>query len=84
MCVHNDESYKPGTTWNEDICTECSCPLEPNSIGEFEAKCTSVSCGRCSSGYTYVPVPGACCGDCVPTTCHYDGVEHTVSNDTQE
>jgi len=78
MCVHNDESYKPGTTWNEDVCTECSCPLEPNSNGEFEAKCTSVSCGRCSSGYTYVPVPGACCGDCVPTTCHYDGVEHTV------
>jgi len=78
MCVHNDESHKPGSKWNEDICTECSCSLEPNNDGEFEAKCTSVSCGRCSSGYTYVPVPGACCGDCVPTTCHYDGVEHTV------
>lgn len=79
MCVHNSETHAPASTWFEDICTECTCSAAPNSLGEYETECTAIQCGRCSSGYAYVPVPGECCGDCVPITCHYDGHEHTVS-----
>jgi len=68
----------PGTTWDEDVCLECTCSATPNADGEYTSECTSIQCGKCSEGYTYVPVPGECCGDCVPITCHYDGVQHSV------
>merc|ERR1739838_857223 len=78
MCVHNGETHEPATKWFEDVCTECTCSESANFKGEYETECTAIECGKCSSGYAYVPVPGACCGDCVPVTCHYDGSEHTV------
>lgn len=77
-CVHNGETHEPSSSWFEDVCTECTCSDQPNDSGEYESQCTAIACGRCSSGYTYVPVPGACCGDCVPVTCHHEGQEHTV------
>merc|ERR1739838_748964 len=78
MCVHNGDTHEPSSTWFEDVCTECTCSSSANSNGEYETECTAKECGKCSSGYAYVPVPGACCGDCVPVTCHHDGSEHTV------
>uniref|UniRef100_H2Y4W6 von Willebrand factor n=1 Tax=Ciona savignyi TaxID=51511 RepID=H2Y4W6_CIOSA len=77
-CVYNAEEHAPGSTWQEDICLECCCPAYPNAAGEYVAECTNIQCGKCSSGYTYVPIPGACCGDCVPITCHYEGTQHSV------
>lgn len=78
-CLYNGEKHEPSSTWMEDVCVECSCPASPNLNGEYEAECTAIECGKCSSGYTYVPVPGACCGDCVPITCHYEGTQYSVS-----
>uniref|UniRef100_F6TIX8 CTCK domain-containing protein n=1 Tax=Ciona intestinalis TaxID=7719 RepID=F6TIX8_CIOIN len=72
-CVYLGETHAPGVTWMEDICTECSCSSTPNSLGEFESTCSAIKCGSCSSGYTYVPVAGQCCGDCVQTVCHNEG-----------
>jgi hypothetical protein len=77
-CIYMGDVHMPGTTWDEDVCVECTCSATPNADGEYTSSCTSIQCGKCSSGYTYVPVPGECCGDCVPITCHYDGVEHSV------
>uniref|UniRef100_H2Y887 von Willebrand factor n=1 Tax=Ciona savignyi TaxID=51511 RepID=H2Y887_CIOSA len=72
-CVHLGETHEPGLTWMEDVCTECSCSTSPNSLGEYETTCSMIKCGTCSSGYTYVPVAGQCCGDCVQTVCHHEG-----------
>merc|ERR1739838_1262036 len=77
-CVYNGDVHVPGVTWDEDVCLECTCSATPNADGEYVSECTSIQCGKCSSGYTWVPVPGECCGDCVPITCHYDGIEHSV------
>jgi len=77
-CVYQGDIHMPGTTWDEDVCLECTCSATPNADGEYTSECTSIQCGKCSEGYTYVPVPGECCGDCVPITCHYDGVQHSV------
>uniref|UniRef100_F6W680 CTCK domain-containing protein n=1 Tax=Ciona intestinalis TaxID=7719 RepID=F6W680_CIOIN len=77
-CVYSGEDHAPGITWQEDICLECTCPAYPNALGEYVAECTNIQCGKCSAGYTYVPIPGACCGDCVPITCHYEGTQHSV------
>jgi len=77
-CIYNGDVHMPGVTWDEDVCLECTCSATPNADGEYTSECTSIQCGKCSSGYTYVPVPGECCGDCVPITCHYDGIEHSV------
>merc|ERR1712157_297479 len=77
-CIYQGDVHMPGTSWDEDVCLECTCSATPNADGEYTSECTSIQCGKCSSGYTYVPVPGECCGDCVPITCHYDGIEHSV------
>ena len=58
----------------DDICTECTC--KKTGVGYYEPKCTPIKCGTCSAGYTYVPVAGQCCGDCVPTVCHYEGKQY--------
>ena len=57
----------------EDICTECTCESKMSGYSEV---CTAIKCGTCSPGYTYVPVAGQCCGDCVPTVCHFDGKQY--------
>jgi hypothetical protein len=75
-CVYYGDSHAPGLTWMEDICTECTCSGSPNSVGEYETSCTAIKCGTCSDGYTYVPVAGQCCGDCVPTVCHYESKQY--------
>lgn len=68
--------YLSGETWQEDICTECTCSSTPSATGEYETSCTAFKCPSCSSGYTYVPVAGQCCGDCVPTVCHFEGRQY--------
>lgn len=68
--------YFLGLTWMEDICTECSCSFGPNLVGEYETTCTAIKCGTCSEGYVYAPVAGQCCGDCVPTMCHYESKQY--------
>merc|ERR1712136_9224 len=75
-CVYYGDAHAPGLTWMEDICTECTCSDAPNAQGEYEASCTAIKCGTCSEGYTYVPVAGQCCGDCVPTVCHYESKQY--------
>jgi len=73
-CISNGEKYQPDTVWMDDICTECTC--KKTGVGYYEPKCTPIKCGTCSAGYTYVPVAGQCCGDCVPTVCHYEGKQY--------
>lgn len=62
----------------EDVCNECSCSSTTNVHGEYETSCTIIKCGTCSEGYTYMPVPGQCCGDCVPNMCHYQSRNFAV------
>ncbi|XP_077967761.1 uncharacterized protein LOC144421988 [Styela clava] len=77
-CVYNGETHEPGSSWTEDLCVECTCSSTTNSLGEYESECRDIKCGTCSSGFTYVPVAGSCCGDCVPITCHHDGAQYAV------
>lgn len=79
-CVYSGDNHEPGETWTEDLCVECTCSADADATGEYTVECRNIKCGTCSSGFTYVPVAGACCGDCVPVTCHYDGVEYAVRN----
>jgi len=75
VCLVDGIEHAPGAVWMEDICTECTC--ESSMFGKMHSsKCTPIKCGTCSAGYTYVPVAGQCCGDCVPTVCHYNGKQY--------
>jgi len=75
VCLIDGVEHAPGAVWMEDICTECTCE---SSVGDScpSLQCTPIKCGTCSAGYTYVPVAGQCCGDCVPTVCHYNGKQY--------
>ncbi len=74
-CMIDGVEHQPGATWMEDICTECTCK-SAGAAKQYAPQCTPIKCGTCSAGYTYVPVAGQCCGDCVPTVCHYNGKQY--------
>lgn len=76
MCMLGGEQYQPGESWMDDVCTECTCQSDPSGVQQYAPKCTAIKCGTCSAGYTYVPVAGQCCGDCIPTVCHFDGKQY--------
>ncbi|XP_077966609.1 von Willebrand factor-like [Styela clava] len=77
-CIYDGESHQPGSVWMEDVCNECTCSSSTNVLGEYETTCSIVRCGTCSAGYTYIPVAGQCCGDCVPNVCHYQTKQYAI------
>nr|CAB3247083.1 extracellular matrix protein FRAS1 [Phallusia mammillata] len=64
-CRHNGFSYRDGDVWQAGACEQCSCV---HGI----VQCFTVQCAVCPAGTVPQQVPGECCPDCQPVTCHSD------------
>ncbi|XP_053533763.1 von Willebrand factor [Ictalurus punctatus] len=65
-CVMNHTLIGVGERVMVDVCTNCKCVSEG---GKYHLACRKMTCSPCSEGYTPEPVPGACCGRCVASSC---------------
>jgi hypothetical protein len=70
-CKIDGVRVEPGQAVSKKIdpCTTCSCPSEPNELGQFKAVCHTQCCTDCPAGHSRIPQPGQCCGRCMPLTC---------------
>ncbi|GAA6111404.1 von Willebrand factor, partial [Tachysurus ichikawai] len=65
-CMMNHTLIGVGERVMVDACTNCKCVIEG---GKYHLACRKMSCSPCSEGYTSEPIPGACCGRCVASSC---------------
>ncbi|XP_053356531.1 von Willebrand factor [Clarias gariepinus] len=66
-CVLNHTLIGVGERMMVDVCTNCKCVIEG---GKYHLACRKMSCSPCSEGYILEPIPGACCGRCVASSCN--------------
>merc|ERR1719494_903798 len=52
---------------NGDLCETCKCII--GTEGESKKECEKTECSKCNDGEKSVPIPGQCCGKCVPAVC---------------
>ncbi|XP_062861316.1 von Willebrand factor [Trichomycterus rosablanca] len=65
-CLLNHTLIGVGESVMVDACTRCRCGIEQ---GKYHLACRKMSCSPCAEGYTLEPVPGACCGRCIASSC---------------
>ncbi|XP_048119449.1 intestinal mucin-like protein [Alosa alosa] len=72
VCVRDNKEYQPGAAVpTNNSCESCTCgsTVDPNT--QLHAvKCYPLLCFvNCPETHVYQPVPGECCGTCVPSSC---------------
>ncbi|CAK8671603.1 unnamed protein product [Clavelina lepadiformis] len=64
-CRHKGFEYRHGDQWKEGSCKRCECMYGMT-------QCYTADCPLCPAHTMPVSVPGECCPDCQPVTCHAD------------
>ncbi|XP_063784571.1 von Willebrand factor isoform X2 [Pseudophryne corroboree] len=77
-CYHNGTIIGPGKTLMSDECSSCECSVSGDPDPVYTLSCKKIRCEPCPKRSVLQKVDGACCGQCLPTSC-----TATMQNGTQ-